>query len=105
MQDLKITLVQANLIWENADQNRRHFEGLLKNISNTDLILLPEMFSTGFSMNTKSLAEYMEGNTVNWMKKMAAEKNAVIAGSLIIEDNEAYYNRLIWAEPDGSIMT
>lgn len=104
MQDLKITLVQPDMAWENADLNRKHYENLLRDISGTDLILLPEMFSTGFSMNAKPLAENMQGNSVAWMKKTAAEKNAVIAGSLIIEDNGNYYNRLIWAEPDGSIM-
>lgn len=104
MQDLKITLVQPDMAWENADLNRKHYENLLQDISGTDLILLPEMFSTGFSMNAKPLAENMQGNSVAWMKKTAAEKNAVIAGSLIIEDNGNYYNRLIWAEPDGSIM-
>jgi len=104
MQDLTITLVQANLIWENAEKNLAHFSQRLAPVNKTDLIILPEMFSTGFSMNSKQLAETMTGKSVSWMKKMAAEKNAVITGSLIIEDHGHYFNRLIWMEPDGNLM-
>lgn len=104
MQDLKVTLVQADLAWENGDANRSHFEEMIRNVKDTDLILLPEMFATGFSMNAKPLAENMNGKSVNWMKNIAAEKNAAVAGSLIIEDGGFYFNRLIWASPDGSIQ-
>ncbi|MBC8045984.1 MAG: amidohydrolase [Fimbriimonadaceae bacterium] len=101
MQDLTITLVQANLIWENAKQNLLHFDALIKDASETDLIILPEMFSTGFSMKNETLAERMQGNSVAWMKQIAQTKNCVITGSLIIEDNSKFYNRLIWMQPDG----
>ncbi len=104
MQDLKITLIQANLIWENIKNNLTHFDDLLNSVEETDLIVLPEMFSTGFTMNNKVLAENMEGNAVQWMRRTAAKKNAVITGSLIIEDHDHYFNRLIWMQPDGELM-
>jgi len=107
MADLKITLLQASLEWEKPEVNILHFERLLKNVKmgSTDLILLPEMFTTGFTMNAKSVAESMNGNAVSWMKKTAKDKKAVICGSLVIKEKGKYYNRLIWAEPGGKILT
>lgn len=103
MQDLKVTIVQADLVWENAAANIAHFESLLADVQQTDLIVLPEMFTTGFSMQPKALAQNMLGSTVQWMRSMAAKKNAVICGSVIIEDDNAFYNRLIWMQPDGEL--
>jgi len=103
MQDLTVTLVQADLVWENKQANLAHIETLLQDVRNTQLIVLPEMFSTGFSMASKALAENMMGNTVQWMRKLAATKNAVVCGSVIIEDDDTYYNRLIWMQPDGML--
>ncbi len=104
MKDLTITTIQANLHWEDKEHNLKMFQKLIENISeNTDLILLPEMFSTGFTMNTALLSEGMEGNTVSWMKEMARLKNAAIAGSIIIEEGGKYYNRLIWVEANGNL--
>lgn len=105
MKDLKITLVQSELTWENAKLNLDHFGKLLKNTrkNSTDLIILPEMFSTGFTMNAATVAEPMNGISVQWMKELAAVKNAVVCGSLIISVKGKYFNRLIWAEPDGNI--
>ena len=103
MQNLKITLVQSNLAWENPKQNRNLLAVQIQNINQeTDLIVLPEMFNSGFSMNAKELAETMNGETMEWMHKNAAAKNAVVTGSLIIEEDKKYYNRLIWMHPNGS---
>ena len=105
MQDLKISLLQSELEWENPAANRQHFSKLIDAIADTDLILLPEMFSTGFTMNSTDLAETMDGETVQWMKTQAVEKDAVICGSLIIKENSKFFNRLIWMRPDGSFET
>ena len=99
--DLKITIVQADLSWEDKKGNLLHFDQLLQQVDSTDLILLPEMFSTGFTMNT-SLAEDMIGESVAWMKTKAKEKNAAIAGSIIISEGNKVYNRLVWMNPDGT---
>lgn len=104
MQDLKVTLVQTTLHWEHAPYNREHFGAILASISpySTDLILLPEMFSTGFSMQPDLLAETMDGPTIQWMRQQAARLGAVLTGSLIIQEQGRYYNRLVWMRPDGS---
>lgn len=104
MQDLRITLVQTPLHWEKATENRALFDGLLADVktSSTDLIVLPEMFSTGFSMQPDVLAEAMDGPTLEWLRAKASEKGAVITGSLIIAEHGHYYNRLVWMRPDGS---
>lgn len=100
--ELSIALIQSKLIWEDRSKNRSIFEDQILSISqDVDLIVLPEMFSTGFTMNT-SCAETMEGETIQWMHKMAGKKNAVLCGSLIIQDRERFYNRLIWMKPDGT---
>jgi omega-amidase len=102
--DLKVTLVQPDLVWENKAANLEKISGMLVNLAQTDLIVLPEMFTTGFSMKVKELAELMEGPSVNWMKAKASELQAVVAGSLIIEENGSFYNRLVWARPDGNLQ-
>lgn len=104
MSTLRVTTVQTKLHWESQVKNIKHFTTLLKSIKagSTDLIVLPEMFSTGFSMNANALAEKSDGPTMQWMQKMAETKNAVVCGSLIIEENGRFYNRLIWMTPGGS---
>lgn len=104
VEDLHVTAVQADLHWEDKPKNLKMFDDLLKNISKTDIIVLPEMFNTGFSMNSQALSESMDGDTVNWMKAVAKQYNAVLCGSLIIEEESKYYNRLLWVEPNGSIQ-
>lgn len=105
MKDLTITTIQSYLHWEDKEQNLKMFQKLIENISEeTDLILLPEMFSTGFTMNNKLLAEDMNGNTVQWMKELAKLKNSAIAGSIIIEEDGKYFNRIIWVDAEGSIQ-
>lgn len=102
MLDLNITLLQTNLHWEDPDANRVYLSNLLDKIGTTDLIILPEMFNTGFSMNSRKLAEVMDGETIQWMTEVAKEKRAVVTGSLIVKEGISYYNRLIWMRPNGT---
>jgi len=104
MQDLKIALVQANQIWENKEANFIHYTQLLKDTKQIDLIIFPEMFHTGFSMNAKLLAEKMESSIgLDWLKKTAKEKDAAIYTSLIIEEDGSFYNRGVFVFPTGQI--
>ena len=102
--NLRVTLIQADLAWQDPATNRRnlaaHFRGLA---GHTDLIVLPEMFTTGFSMAADSLAETMAGATVGWLREEAAAIGCAITGSLIVEENGRHYNRLVWATPDGNL--
>ena len=103
MQDLIVTIIQSDLVWEDVDANLNQFEKKIKNIHQpTDLILLPEMFTTGFTMQSEKFAETIDGKSVQWMARMAQTANTVIAGSLIIKEKNNYYNRLIWMRPNGS---
>ncbi|NOR73660.1 MAG: amidohydrolase [Draconibacterium sp.] len=103
MQNLKITVIQPDIIWEDPKANLDRYSGLIENIDKTDVIILPEMFTTGFSMNPQNFKEYVNGNSVKWMKEMAVIKNAAIVGSLIIEENNNIYNRAFWIFPDGNL--
>ncbi len=98
----RIALVQAPLSWEDPSSNRSYFSEQLKSLSSSDLVLLPEMFSTGFSMNPAALAETMEGESLNWLKDQAQEQGFALSGSLIIEEEGYYFNRLFFVYPDGS---
>ena len=99
---LLVTLVQSNLHWEDKNANLAMFEKKIMGlVQRTEIVVLPEMFNTGFSMNPKALAENMEGVTVQWMKRISAEKKIILAGSLIIEENGQYYNRFVWMLPNG----
>ncbi len=102
MENLKIHLIQTQLFWEDISSNLEMFNQKLKGISDSDLIVLPEMFTTGFSMKAETLSEEMGGRTFLWMQEKAKELNAVITGSIIIKDNGFYYNRLIWMNPEGT---
>lgn len=103
MENLKITFIQSYLHWENAIANLAMFEEKIWQLkATTDLIILPEMFTTGFSMRAPALAEHMNMNTFKWMKQQAAQTGAVITGSYIVKDKDKFYNRLIWMRPDGS---
>lgn len=104
MSKIRISLIQSNLVWENIAQNIKNFEIKINELKGkTDIVLLPEMFTTGFSMNPKQLAQTMTGDTVSWMKKQSAENDFAIGGSLIITENNKYYNRFIFVEPSGLI--
>ena len=103
MDNLKITLFQGYLFWENIDKNLQNIGLRLSGIrEKTDLIILPEMFNTGFTMNATSLAEPMNGKTMQWMAKISNQYACVITGSLIITENGKFYNRLIWMRPDNT---
>jgi len=103
MQDLSITIIQSDLYWENAEQNLDLFSEKFSGLKGTtDLILLPEMFSTGFTMNASACAEEMTGKTMQWLKLKAAEMKCVITGSVIIHEGGKFYNRLFWMKPDGT---
>ncbi|MBN9385688.1 MAG: nitrilase family protein [Chitinophagaceae bacterium] len=106
MPALSITLIQPDLRWEDKAANLRLFETLIGGIGeNTHLVVLPEMFSTGFSMRPEVLAERMDGPTIAWMRQMAASKKVILTGSLIIEEKGQYFNRLIWMLPNGQYGT
>jgi omega-amidase len=113
MDNLKITVFQGYLFWENIDRNLQNISLKLSAIrEKTNLIILPEMFNTGFTMNAETLAEPMNGKTMKWMHKTASQYNCVITGSIIIKETELkekpgpgaekYFNRLVWMRPDGS---
>jgi omega-amidase len=99
---LTITTIQTALSWEDKTANLRHFEARIDAITEpTEIVILPEMFSTGFSMQPERLAEPMEGPTLRWMRETAARKKIILTGSVIIEEGGNYYNRLIWMLPNG----
>jgi omega-amidase len=103
MQDLSVTLIQTDLYWENPTANLANLEEKIAQIStHTDLIILPEMFNSGFTMNAKSVAEPMNFTTFKWLRQQAKKANAVVMGSFIVKEGEQYFNRLIWMRPDGS---
>lgn len=102
MQNLNVAIVQTKLFWENVDANLQHFESIISKINDVDLIVLPETFSTGFTMNPEQFAKESIDKALPWMIKNAKEKNTFIAASIIAEDNGQYFNRLLFVSPDGS---
>ena len=102
---MKIALLQTELSWENPIQNRIILEDKITSINEkVDLIVLPEMFTSGFTMNPKTVAETMDGATILWLKNQAKTKNCAITGSLVIEEKGNYFNRLIFVFPNGEIQ-
>lgn len=102
MSTLSITTIQSNLIWEEKTANLRMLEQKINSLEEkTEVVVLPEMFSTGFSMKPEVLAETMDGETVEWMKRVSRENGIVLTGSIIINDAGNYYNRLVWMLPNG----
>ncbi|MFA6083110.1 amidohydrolase [Mucilaginibacter sp.] len=103
MDNLKITIYQGYLFWENIDKNLQNISLRLSGIrEKTNLIILPEMFNTGFTMNAEALGETMDGKTMQWMQKTAQKFDCVVTGSIIIKEGGKYYNRLLWVRPDGT---
>lgn len=103
---MKIALIQTPLFWENPNKNRAYVNEKINSISQyVDLIVLPEMFTSGFTMNPKNVAETMQAETISWLKKLAKDKNCAITGSVVIEENKHYYNRLVFVFPSGEIQT
>ena len=106
MQDLRITLVQPNPKWLQVNENLIKYDSLLETAAlETDLIVLPEMFTTGFTMESSRAAEKMDGRTHTWMREQAQKYNSAICGSIIIEEDSNYYNRFLWVEPGGKTLT
>lgn len=102
---MKIALIQSPLVWENPTVNRNYFEEKINAIDKkVDLIVLPEMFTTGFTMNPNDVAETMQGETISLLKSLAKAKNNAITGSLIIKENRNFYNRLLFIFPSGEIQ-
>ena len=101
---LKISLVQAHLSWENVEENLGHFENLMERIpEDTDLILLPELFTTGFTMTGEQVAESMDGRAVSWMLRQSRQRNCLIGASVLIKEGGELFNRFVAAFPDGNI--
>ena len=102
MSALTFTLIQTSLYWEDKAANLQMLEEKINSITEkTQVVVLPEMFSTGFSMNPELLAETMDGETISWMKRLAAAKKVILTGSVIIQENGSYYNRFVWMQPNG----
>ncbi|MBG8555217.1 amidohydrolase [Hymenobacter guriensis] len=103
MSDLTVSFVQAALQWHQPEANRAELTRLLSQLSfSSDIIVLPEMFSTGFSMEAEALAEPVEGPSLAWMREVAARHDSVVTGSLMVRDDGRFYNRLFWVRPDGT---
>jgi predicted amidohydrolase len=103
--DLHLALIQTTLAWHDPEANRSHFEKLLEQARGADLVILPEMFTTGFSMESEHLAEAEEGPTSVWLREQAARFDTVVTGSVIVRDASGFHrNRLLWARPDGELL-
>ncbi len=103
MNAINVTTIQTNLYWEDIDKNLAHFDEKIDSLTDqTDIIVLPEMFTTGFTMNTKLFAEQHEGKGLQWMQRKSKEKNCVFVGSISVKDRENCHNRLYWVMPDGT---
>lgn len=106
MQDLKVAIVQSKLFWEQPGANRKHFSKMISGIPDEiELIVLPEMFATGFSMTPENCAEAIDGETVRWMQQISKDKNSAICGSIMISEDGKFFNRFIFVTPDGTIST
>lgn len=102
---MKVALIQSTIVWENPEANRVHFSQQINSITDeVDLIVLPEMFSTGFSMNPQIVAETMQGDTLLWLQTLAKTKKSAITGSIIITENGQFYNRLLFVYPSGEVQ-
>ncbi len=105
MQNLSITIIQSELRWRNPQENLQTFDNLFEQIaSETDLVVLPEMFTTGFTMQPEGLSETMDGQAIGWMRSRARKLSAAIVGSFIVEENNRYLNRLVFMKPDGEMQ-
>jgi len=104
MSSLTFTIIQTSLHWEEKAPNLKMLEAKINSINEkTEVVILPEMFSTGFSMNPERLAEEMDGETIAWMKRISSEKKIILTGTIMIAENGNYYNRLIWMLPNGQM--
>lgn len=103
---LNVAIIQADLAWENPEENRRKFTAKIDAIDQeVDLIILPEMFTSGFTMQPQNVSENTNGKTITWLKELAIKKNTAISGSLVLKENKKYYNRLVFVHPNGTLET
>ena len=101
---LKVAMIQSDLVWENPTANRNQFEAKINSLAeDIDVIVLPEMFTTGFTMNASAVAETMKGETVQWLQNLAQKKSTAITGSIVVCENDHFYNRLLFVHPSGKI--
>lgn len=106
MKKLDLALIQQDIAWEDRAVNLKRFEEQLRSIeTHCNLVVLPEMFNTGFTMNVEKCAEPVEGESVNWMKTQASKIKCVIAGSILTREKGKYYNRFYWVQPDGNVVS
>lgn len=103
MKAINVAALQSDLHWQSPEANRSHFAAQISRLDHVDLIVLPEMFTTGFSMASKDIAEPNDGPTVSWMKTQANATGAAITGSVAVNDGGHYYNRMYWVEPNGRV--
>jgi len=104
--DLRLTLVQTDMYWHDTTANLAHYEEWLWDLAGaTDVIILPEMFQTGFTMEVEAVSEPMNLHTFKWMRQLAQHTQALVLGSYIVKEGGHFYNRLIWMEPDGTYAT
>ena len=103
-ESLDICMLQCDLHWESPIDNRAQIESYLEGISGVDVILLPELFTTGFSVESVQLAETMTGDTMAWMKSVSESKDSVLCGSIMVKDSGNVYNRFLWVEPSGRVL-
>lgn len=102
---MKVALVQTVLTWEDPGQNRNHFAEMIKSMKESvDLIVLPEMFTTGFTMNPQEVAETMDGETAKWMQYVANKSQSALCGSIVVKEGNSFYNRLLFVFPSGAIQ-
>lgn len=104
MENLKVTLVQQVVMHNDPQSNLEHYAGVLDQISDTDLIVLPEVFTTGFCASARNYAETVGGRAYQWMQQQASRHQAVVTGSLVVQVGDTYFNRLVWMRPDGSYV-
>lgn len=106
MRDLKVTIVQADLAWHDTEANLAHIGSMIDSIKEgADLIVLPEMFASGFTMHPETCASEMSGKAVAWMRERADGLGTDIAGSLAVREGGRFFNRLVWAKPGGTVIT
>jgi len=101
--ELKVTMVQTELVWQQANANCEQISKRLENLQDTDLIVLPEMFNSGFTLDATKVAETMDGETVQWMIAEAKKQNAAITGSIVVSEKGEHFNRMLFAMPDGTV--
>jgi predicted amidohydrolase len=102
LRDLNLTLLQTELAWQNPEANREHFAGLIEaEAPHSDLILLPETFATGFTMEAVANSEPGDGESAGWMREMARKHDVFLCGSIVTRDDDKYFNRLLWVSPEG----